>query len=92
MANFKNPIVGSEYDKLVFAMRECAKTGNLPQAMEIRDTTNISMKDVHSLIKQFNMDTGLSMRFSAETCPYCDELHTFLFVDYPDEDEQTILQ
>lgn len=88
-----NPIVGADYKKLVKAMLDCAENDDLPQALEIRDTSRLTLEGVHELITEFTGDTGLSMKFSAEVCPNCDKLHAFLFVDYPEEDNEiTLLQ
>lgn len=88
-----NPIVGDKYNELITTMLTCAKTNHLPQMLEINDISNITLNDIHSLIVKFTNDTGLEMKMSAEICPYCDRLHVFLFVDYPDiEDDKIPLQ
>ena len=88
-----NPIVGNKYNELVETMLSCAKENHLPQMLEINDISEVTLNDVHSLVKRFTDDTGLEMRMSAELCPYCDRLHVFLFVDYPDiEDSEIPLQ
>lgn len=87
MKHFENPITGPDYEKLVEAMKDCAACGKLPQTLEINDISDIMLNDIRSLIAQFEKDSGLDMSFSAELCPYCEKLHAFLFVDYPEEDE-----
>lgn len=84
--NGKNPIVGNDYNKLVQAMLQCEEIGELPQVLEIKDTSDITMSHVQELITEFENDTGLSMRFEAEMCPVCNILHAFLCIDYPDEE------
>lgn len=84
---FENPIVGNDYAELVDAMKACAECGNLPQTLEIKNLLGITFEDVRSLIAKFKKDTFLEMVFSAELCPYCDKLHAFLHVGYPEEDD-----
>ena len=85
--NGKNPIVGNDYNKLVQAMLQCEEIGELPQVLEIKDTSDITLSDVQNLITDFEKDTDLHMRFEAEMCPVCNALHAFLCIDYPDEEE-----
>ena len=86
-----NKIVGKEYDNLVKTMIECGEDGNLPQCLQLKNTAGIDIQDVHDLLRWFTEDTGLQMKFQAEVCPDCGELHAFIFVDYP-EPENTLLQ
>ena len=85
---FKDPIVGEQYDEFVAVMLRCAEKNQLPQLMEIRDVSKVTLLDIHSFMLKFTKDTLLNMKFQAELCPYCDKLHAFLFVDYPEVDEQ----
>ena len=87
-----NQIVGNEYDDLVKAMINCGANDNLPQCLELRKTSGISLNDVHDLIKWFTVDTGLQMKFQAEICSDCGKLHAFLFIDYPEENEKIPFQ
>lgn len=83
-----NPIVGKEYDKLCTAMTQCAEHGKLPQVLEIKDSSKVTLKDVHELLQEFTKDTGLHMTFQAETCLYCDRLHAYLSIDYFEDDAE----
>ena len=85
--SYYNPIIGNDYNKLVQAMVTCDEMGDLPQALEIKDTTGITIAHIQDLITEFERDTGLSMRFEAEMCSSCKKLHAFLCVDNPDEEE-----
>lgn len=87
-----NPIVGDKYKEFVEAMKECAKEENLPQAMEINNIEGITLDSIEELMYMFNHDTGLEMTMSGNLCPDCGCMHCFLIVDYPEEDEDTVLQ
>lgn len=90
-----NPIVGKDYNKLVIAMMQCAAVRNLPQPLDIKDTSKVTLDDVLELISRFEDDTGLYMSFTADLNEETNKLSCSLFIDFKDEDlqpKQTFLQ
>ena len=82
----------TDYNKFKEAMIEAAEDNGLPALLQMDDMKDITFKDVQDMFYEFQCDTGLEIEGHIFICDDCGRLHLVINVDYPDEQEERILQ
>ena len=82
----------TDYQDFKEAMIEAAEEGALPVALQMDDIKDFTLKDVQEMFYEFEQDTSLEITGSLFLCEDCGRLHFLIEVNYPDEDEEKVLQ
>ena len=82
----------TDYQAFKEAMLEAAEEDTLPVLLEMKETCNFTLNDFQDLFYEFNLDTGLEITGHFFVCEDCGKLHVTIEVDYPEVDEDRILQ
>ncbi len=82
----------TDYEKFKETMIAAAEEEELPIALQLNDTSKFTLKDFEDAFTEFERDTGLQITGSFFTCPDCGRLHVMVEVDYPEFEENTLLQ
>ena len=82
----------TEYESFKDAMTSAAEEENLPIVLQLDDIKDFTLKDFQDAFYEFQMDTGLSIEGHMFICEDCGKLHVAVEVDYPEFEEDTLLQ
>ena len=82
----------TEYENFKEAMLTAAEEDELPVALQLDEIKNFTLQDFQEAFYEFHVDTGLDITGTMFICPDCGRLHVLVEVNYPDEDENSILQ
>lgn len=82
----------TDYKKFVDSMIEAAEQDKLPVTLQMDDIKNFTLKDVQDMFVEFQKDTSLDIEGHLFMCSECGRLHLLVGVDYPEEDEEKLLQ
>ena len=85
-------IFPKEYDYFKESMLGAAEEGALPIGLQLDDTDGLTLSDIRDLLYEFNLDTGLKIEGIFFVCEDCGKLHILFEIDYPDNDEERIIQ
>ena len=82
----------TDYKKFKEAMLEAANDASLPVALQLNDIKKFTLKDFQDAFTEFRKDTGLDITGSFFLCPTCENLHVMIEIDYPQIDENIMVQ
>ena len=91
MLNGTRKLLGDEYPDFVETMINAAEDDELPIALHINESVDITTNDLYDLMYEFHRDTGLDMVTTLFICNDCGRLHAVVEVNYSD-DENTMIQ
>lgn len=92
MLNGTKRLFPTDFVEFKEAMIESAEDGTLPAYLQLDDVRDFTLKDFQDAFYEFERDTGLSIAGSLFMCEECGRLHVMIEVDYPDEEENKLLQ
>ncbi len=92
MLNGTKKLFPTEYQKFKEAMIKAAEDDSLPVMLQLNDVKDYALKDFEEAFFEFNQDTGLDISGMFFLCNDCGRLHVALEVNYPEEEEKTLLQ
>ena len=82
----------TDYKAFTEAMVEAANDDDLPVALQLDDLKDYTLKDIQDMFYEFHRDTSLEITGNLFLCKDCGKLHLLVEVNYPDEEEEKILQ
>ena len=87
-------IFPTEYEKFVETTVFAAEEDQLPIAFQCDEEfiKDITAQDVHDLIYEYHRDSGLDLTATYFMCNHCKKLHLLFEVNYPEEEDNTLLQ
>lgn len=82
----------TDYQLFKDKMIEAANKQSLPIVLAMTEDKNFTLNDFKEMFMEFKKDTGLQISSHLFVCDICDKLHVSIEIDYPDVDEDIMVQ